>query len=307
MKNLIFIILTSILAIGLSVEHNALRGNQLNNSPDDTETSARYLKTGKGSKAVKTGKWAKGGKGSKSLKTPGGKGKGGKGSKVSKSSKFPGGKGKGGKGSKAVKSSKSPGGKGKGGKGNKLKGSKSPGGKGKGGKGSKSSKGPKRSSKSPKLGKKVKKGSNVDTDDEPNPPSNPPSENGDGDNDDEPPTDDIVLCETPAGRRADIVRIARRISGNNEQEYALNWLLNDDTETNACNGEDDVIERYALATFFNATNGADWENNNGWLTKFPICEAWFGVICDNNGRISTVNIRKYNRLELCLICSFFEI
>ena len=258
------------LAMCLSLEHKALRGNSLNNKlvRDLSHPESRVLKS--------KGKGGKGGKGSKTPKSSKSKspGKG--------SSKSPGGKGKGGKGSKSSKMPKS---------------SKSPGGKGKGGKGGEG--GP----SSNKVGKKGKKGvgDNIgETDDTPNP-----------DNDDDTARDDDntiipnpdAECDTPEGRKHDILEIVGNISGdiakNSYQDEALSWLM-DDLETNACNGAEVVIERYVLATLYFSTNGGDWINN-GWLNSFSVCQAWYGVICDN-GSVVAINMRKFNPSNHCLRC-----
>ena len=40
-----------------------------------------------------------------------------------------------------------------------------------------------------------------------------------------------------------------------------------------------------LATLYNATNGANWEDNSNWLSNRPVRE-WYGVTNDTNGRVS---------------------
>ena len=54
-------------------------------------------------------------------------------------------------------------------------------------------------------------------------------------------------------------------------------------------------DRDVLAALYNATNGADWENNQNWLTEAPI-ERWHGVATDRDGRVVDLNLR-YNRLS----------
>ena len=43
-------------------------------------------------------------------------------------------------------------------------------------------------------------------------------------------------------------------------------------------------DRDALITLYNATNGANWNNNDNWLSDRPI-EEWHGVDVDDNGRV----------------------
>ena len=43
-------------------------------------------------------------------------------------------------------------------------------------------------------------------------------------------------------------------------------------------------EREALAALYNATDGPNWRNDDGWLSDQPIGE-WYGVVTDANGRV----------------------
>ena len=242
----------AILGVCLSLEQNTLRGHSIH------KQGSRSL--GKGGK----GKGSKKGQGIKSSKLP-------KSSKVPKSSKSP---GKGGKGSK---SSKMPGSKGKGGKGSKS--SKSPGGKGKGGKGSKS------------LKKSKKSYVNTDDDVFSSPNDDIPSR----DDDDSVVPNPNAACDTPEGRKADILEIPQDISGDiskdSPQDKALSWLMSD-AETNACDGVEPVVQRYALALLYYSTNGSSWDNASGWLSSFSVCTAWYGVVCEG-GDVVAINLRKY--------------
>ena len=62
------------------------------------------------------------------------------------------------------------------------------------------------------------------------------------------------------------------------EDLALSWLLNEDTETNACGGLDRIIQRYILAVFYFSTNGSDWKNKTKWLLRDNEC-TWYGVTC----------------------------
>lgn len=288
MKNLLIVTLAAMFAMCLSSEHTALRHNTLNSqlvrSNRSFPDSRNLASKGKGGKG---GKYGKKGKGTKSLKGSKSPGKGS--SKAPKSSKSPGKGGKGGKGvTKYQKGSKTPGKGGKGGKSSKSPGkgsksgksSKSPGKGGKGGKGSKGSKAPKKSNK---VGKKGKK-SETDDDLTPNEDDITPNPN--------------AACDSPEGRKADILDITESISGSitdgSAQKKALNWLM-DDTETNKCDGTKDITERYALATFYYSTNGGEWNNSDNWLTSAAIsaCASWFGVICDDEANVVAINLRKF--------------
>ena len=194
----------------------------------------------------------------------------GKGSKASKSSKSP--KSTKGKGSESLSSKDPKSGKGKGSESLSSKMPKS----GKG-KGSKSL-----SSKIPKSGK-GKGGESLSSKSK---GSLRGSDSG----------DDSFDCTTSEGRNAAIRRIVEDISESitegSPQDSALSWLL-EDTYTDACDVEQ-VTERYALATLYFATEGADWEGtvgNENWLEPFDVCTAWVGIICKNN-RVQRIELRK---------------
>lgn len=230
------------------------------------------------------------------------KGKGSKGSGSLKSLKSSS-KGKGSKSSKSQgtrkggKSSKSPG-KGKGGKS-----SKSPS-KGKGGKSSKSNK----SSKSLKSNKSSKSLKN--------------SANQGGGNDPELDCQDIqgLPCDDNLRRVCEIQQIASTVSDNVPNQAALEWLLNEDTNTNSCGGIDGIIQRYVLAVFFYETDGPNWKNKDGWIKPQNECITWRGIECNTDGRVTKI-ILESNRLrdaipnelsklplleELILFDNFFE-
>lgn len=60
------------------------------------------------------------------------------------------------------------------------------------------------------------------------------------------------------------------------QAQAWNWLLNDPNLEGYINLEWRVVQRFALATFFYATQGLEWTNNTGWLSyELHEC-SWFG-------------------------------
>ena len=48
-------------------------------------------------------------------------------------------------------------------------------------------------------------------------------------------------------------------------------------------------ERAALVAFYNATSGANWANNTGWLTDAPLGQ-WYGVATDDSGRVTELNL-----------------
>ena len=54
-----------------------------------------------------------------------------------------------------------------------------------------------------------------------------------------------------------------------------------------------VGDREILELMYDATNGRDWTNNNGWLTEAPLA-GWHGVTTDGNGRVVGVELRSNN-------------
>ena len=53
-------------------------------------------------------------------------------------------------------------------------------------------------------------------------------------------------------------------------------------------------DRAALVALYNATDGANWQDNDNWLSDAPIGE-WDGVITDDNGRVIALLLHN-NRL-----------
>ena len=54
-------------------------------------------------------------------------------------------------------------------------------------------------------------------------------------------------------------------------------------------------DRAALQALYNATGGANWTNNDGWLTNVPISQ-WDGVTTDGSGRVTELNLTR-NQLK----------
>ena len=62
------------------------------------------------------------------------------------------------------------------------------------------------------------------------------------------------------------------------QSRALVWLSDSDRRQLNPNDREALVQRYALAVFFHATEGDGWYNNTGWLTGSHEC-GWFGTYC----------------------------
>jgi len=60
----------------------------------------------------------------------------------------------------------------------------------------------------------------------------------------------------------------------------MDWLVADTWVPPPCATDEVPLfeERFALAVFYYATTGDDWNNNNGWLTAAIVCD-WTGISC----------------------------
>ena len=54
-------------------------------------------------------------------------------------------------------------------------------------------------------------------------------------------------------------------------------------------------DRAVLVSFYNATNGANWNNNNNWDTDLPLSR-WNGITTDRRGRVTALSLQG-NRLR----------
>ena len=50
-------------------------------------------------------------------------------------------------------------------------------------------------------------------------------------------------------------------------------------------------ERAALVALYHATDGANWENNDNWLSEAPI-EEWYGVTDDSSGHVTRLDLSE---------------
>ena len=62
-------------------------------------------------------------------------------------------------------------------------------------------------------------------------------------------------------------------------------------DVNGVNGGS--IDRAALVTLYNATNGPGWENRTNWLSDRPLAE-WYGVTTDADGRVRDLRLEGNN-------------
>ena len=48
-------------------------------------------------------------------------------------------------------------------------------------------------------------------------------------------------------------------------------------------------DRAALVALYAATDGANWDDNTGWLSDAPLSE-WHGVTTDTDGRVTELDL-----------------
>ena len=89
---------------------------------------------------------------------------------------------------------------------------------------------------------------------------------------------------------------------NRGYEYALYGLTRDDAGSwvlSSQGTEDEpsavYVDRAALVSLYNATDGANWRDNTNWLTSAPLAD-WYGVKTDSDGRVVEVSL-WLNKLE----------
>ena len=49
------------------------------------------------------------------------------------------------------------------------------------------------------------------------------------------------------------------------------------------------IDRQALISFYNATDGPNWKKNSNWLSDAPL-NHWYGVTADPEGRVTSLDL-----------------
>jgi hypothetical protein len=78
------------------------------------------------------------------------------------------------------------------------------------------------------------------------------------------------------------------------QNKAFNWMVT--YNTNLGNFSDEqIIQRYALATLYNSANGDNWEMNKFWLDNGEECGRWQ---TSNDGQVSCTDTGAVSQLDL---------
>jgi hypothetical protein len=77
------------------------------------------------------------------------------------------------------------------------------------------------------------------------------------------------------------------------QSRALEWIVSDQLSTDPILTESRILQRFALATLFFSTSGANWTNSTEWLTSSHECD-WYhpqtNYVCDENGLMHTLQM-----------------
>jgi len=103
------------------------------------------------------------------------------------------------------------------------------------------------------------------------------------------PMYDLIVSRFPGGSEALSVAAS-------PQRAALRWLQ---SSVNAqISTDDQLLQRYALASLFYATGGSQWKNTSSWLSEENEC-SWYttsnaAMVCDSSGRISEINLESNN-------------
>ena len=91
-------------------------------------------------------------------------------------------------------------------------------------------------------------------------------------------TDDVIFWKNP----------------RTPQNLAMSWYSYDDT-SDYQNSASFSIQRFALAVFFFASNGAQWTSSKGFLSGDDEC-SWEGIICDESSQlVEEINLRKFEK------------
>jgi hypothetical protein len=80
------------------------------------------------------------------------------------------------------------------------------------------------------------------------------------------------------------------------QSQALEWLQS--SANDAVSTEEGVLQRFALATLYYATNGDGWNDNTAWLSSTNEC-SWISTadsldVCDISGRYLSLDLQENN-------------
>jgi hypothetical protein len=108
------------------------------------------------------------------------------------------------------------------------------------------------------------------------------------------PTMNCLMGRTPTQYLQDELSLItdpiRLLNPSTPQGRAFLFMTEDPTLTDICSYPT-IAQRYGLATFYFSTNGADWDQNTGWLGTMGECD-WFGVSCQDGTFTTDLLLRK---------------
>lgn len=88
------------------------------------------------------------------------------------------------------------------------------------------------------------------------------------------------------------------------QAKALNWLKTDTGSLVDVTPPHVMVERFAMAVFYFATDGPNWEHKAGFLTQPSICEWWNSkdeyLLCHESDQVTDMNFCKSSPFRLFL-------
>ena len=67
------------------------------------------------------------------------------------------------------------------------------------------------------------------------------------------------------------------------------WLQDVTNKSGVADCVTESPDRAALVALYNATDGANWDENTNWLTNRPLGD-WYGVYTDDNGRVTSLSL-----------------
>ena len=79
----------------------------------------------------------------------------------------------------------------------------------------------------------------------------------------------------------------RNVQSNNFAAAGLEFC----SESLTATLEETISEREALVALYEATGGANWVENNNWMSDAPLGE-WHGVTTDDRGRVITLSLQE---------------
>jgi len=78
----------------------------------------------------------------------------------------------------------------------------------------------------------------------------------------------------------------------------VNYVQSGNDFLNSCGqgNWDSLIEdeKKSLQAMYNEMNGLNWTNKNGWMTEWSGHCQWYGISCDNEGYVTSINLRNNN-------------